>query len=256
MGDIKSFGDTDIGLRRVLNEDSFFLDDELGLYIVADGMGGQNAGEIASRTAVDVVTTFMRRSLDSEELTWPFGVVPSLSYNGNRLRTAIMMANKRVWREAETRQEYVGMGTTIVAALTEDAALTFCSAGDSRAYRIREDQLDQITTDDSWVQAAFSAGALNRERFEDHPMRNVVTKALGAKETIEIEILEEPLRRGDLYLLCSDGLHGAVHDTKILEIVLAADMNLQKAVSDLITAANDGGGKDNITALLFRYRST
>ena len=235
---MKSFGDTDIGLRRVLNEDSFFLDDELELYVVADGMGGQNAGEIASKTAVNVVVTFIRRTRSSEELTWPFGLIPSLSYNGNRLRTAIMMANKHVWREAETRQEYLGMGTTIVAALAEDAVLTFCGAGDCRVYRIRGSQLDQITTDDSWVQAAFWAGALNRERFEDHPMRNVVTKAVGARETIEVEILETPLQGDDLYLLCSDGLHGAVPDPKILEIVLAADMNLQKAVSDLISAAN------------------
>ena len=255
MGSVESFGETDIGRRRVLNEDSFLLDDELRLYIVADGMGGQNAGEIASRTAVDVAAAFIRRSRDSQELTWPFGLATNLSYNGNRLRTAIMMANKRVWKEAETRQEYVGMGTTIVAALAEDAVLTFCSAGDSRAYRIREKHLDQITTDDSWVQAAFSAGALDPERFEDHPMRNVVTKAVGAKETIDVEILEAPLKEGDLYLLCSDGLHGMVHGSKILEIVLAAGMNLQKAVSDLITAANDGSGKDNITALLFRYRS-
>jgi serine/threonine protein phosphatase PrpC len=252
---MQSFGESNVGRRRGLNEDSLFFDDGLGLYIVADGMGGQNAGEIASRTAVDVVTTFIRRSNKSNEMTWPFGIVAHLSYNGNRLRTAVMLANKHVWRDAETRQEFVGMGTTIVAALVENAVLTLCSAGDSRAYRIRQNQLEQITTDDSWVQAAFSAGALNPERFQDHPLRSIVTKAVGAKETIDVDILEAPIQEGDLYLLCSDGLHGMIEDSKILEIVLATDGNLQKTVADLIAAANASGGKDNITALLLRHRS-
>ena len=252
---VESFGLTDVGRRRALNKHSFFIDGQLGLYIVADGMGGENDGEVASRTAADAVATFIRRSKESE-ITWPFGIVPHLSHNGNRLRTAIMMANKRVWKEAESRPEYVGMGTTIVAALIEDDVLTLCGAGDSRAYRIRENQLDQITTDDSWIQAAVSAGALTHERLQEHPMRNIITKAVGAKETIEAEILETPLQEGDLYLLCSDGLHGMIPESRILEIVLATDGNLQKAVADLIAAANAGGGKDNITALLFRYQST
>jgi len=252
---VESFGGTDLGRRRQLNEDSFLIDDELGLYIVADGMGGENAGEIASRMAVDVVATFIRRSNESE-ITWPFGIVPQLSRNGNRLRTAIMLANKRVWKEAESRQEYIGMGTTIVAALVEDAVLTLCSAGDSRAYRIRGNQLDQITTDDSWVQAAASAGALNHVRLQEHPMRNIITKVVGANETIDVEILENPLQEDDLYLLCSDGLHGMIDNSRILETVSATDGNLQKAIADLIAAANAAGGKDNITALLIRYRST
>jgi len=252
---MQSFGESNVGRRRGLNEDSLFFDDGLGLYIVADGMGGQNAGEIASRTAVDVVATFIRRSNKSSEMTWPFGIVPHFSYNGNRLRTAVMLANKQVWRDAEKQQEFVGMGTTIVAALVENAVLTLCSAGDSRAYRIRQNQLEQITTDDSWVQAAFSAGALNAERFQDHPLRSIVTKAVGAKETIDVDILEAPVQEGDLCLLCSDGLHGMIEDSKILEIVLATDGNLQKTVADLIAAANASGGKDNITALLLRYRS-
>jgi len=251
---VESFGWTDVGQLRALNEDSFFIDGELGLYIVADGMGGENAGEVASRTAADVVATFIRRSNESE-ITWPFGIVPHLSHNGNRLRTAIMLANKRVWKEAESRQEYVGMGTTIVAALVEDAVLTLCGAGDSRAYRIRENQLDQITTDDSWVQAAVSAGAMTHERFQEHPMRNIITKAVGAKEAIELEILETPLQEGDLYLLCSDGLHGMIDDSRILEIVSGTHGNLQEGVAGLIAAANAVGGKDNITALLIRYRS-
>jgi serine/threonine protein phosphatase PrpC len=253
MARMQSFGDTHIGLRRHLNEDTLFFDDDLGLYVVADGMGGQNAGEVASRTAVDVVTTFVRRSYESETITWPFGVVPTLSYEGNRLRSAIMLANKRVWRDAESREEYLGMGTTIVAALVENSALTFCGAGDCRAYRIRNNGIEQLTTDDSWVQAAISTGAVNAEKFREHPLRNIVTKAVGAKETIEIDVIEHTAQEGDLYLLCSDGLHSMITDSRILEVVAPAQGNLKKAAADLIAAANDSGGKDNVTVLLLSY---
>jgi protein phosphatase len=249
---MESFGESNVGRVRRLNEDSYFLDDRLGLYLVADGMGGQNAGEVASKTAVDVVVTFIRRSNESTEITWPFGVLSDFSYSGNRLRTAMMLANKRVWKDAESREEYLGMGTTLVAALVENSLLTISSAGDSRAYRIRGKQLDQLTTDDSWVQAALSAGALPANRFQDHPLKSIVTKAVGAKETIDVDIIEIPIEEGDLYLLCSDGLHAMVDNSKILEIVLAANGNLRKTTADLIAAANDSGGKDNVTAVLFQ----
>jgi serine/threonine protein phosphatase PrpC len=253
MARMHSFGDTHIGLRRHLNEDTLFFDDDLCLYVVADGMGGQNAGEVASRTAVDVVTTFVRRSFESETITWPFGVVPTLSYEGNRLRSAIMLANKRVWRDAESREEYLGMGTTIVAALVENSALTFCGAGDCRAYRIRNNAIEQLTTDDSWVQAAISTGAVTAEKFREHPLRNIVTKAVGAKETIEIDVIEHTAQDGDLYLLCSDGLHSMITDSRILEVVAPLRGNLKEAAAALIAAANESGGKDNVTVLLLSY---
>ena len=256
MYSMESFGKSDVGYRREINEDSFLVDDELGLYIVADGMGGQNAGEVASRMAVDVVARFISRSRDSDGLTWPFGIDPELSVNGNRIRTAVMMANRRVWKEADSKQEFTGMGTTIVTVLAEHGVLTFCSAGDSRVYRIRDRGIEQITTDDSWIQAAVLAGATINDRLQQHPMRNLVTKAVGAKETIDLDIAETPFRNGDLYLLCSDGLHGMVPDGKILEIVLATEGDLEKAVGNLVAAANASGGKDNVTALLLRCNSS
>jgi protein phosphatase len=255
MNNLQSFGKTDMGRRRETNEDGFFSDDELGLYIVADGMGGQNAGEVASSMTIDVVAGFIRRSRDSDVLTWPFGIAPELSVNGNRIRTAVMMANRRLWKAADSQQEYLGMGSTIVTSLAEHGVLTFCSAGDSRAYRIRNNTMEQITTDDSWIQAAVLAGAPIQDRLSDHPMRNVVTKAVGAKETIELEIFETPFEKEDLYLLCSDGLHGVLSDSKILEIIQSSDGNIQQAVGDLIAAANAAGGKDNVTALLVRRGS-
>ena len=251
---IKSAGVTDIGRRRQLNEDALFVDDESGLYVVADGMGGHNAGEVASKLAVETVSNFVRRSGDDEEITWPYGVDPSISINANRLRTAIMLANKRVWKEADNREDYTGMGTTIVAGLVEDDSITLCAAGDSRAYRLRGDALDQITTDDSWVQVALTEGLLQADEAENHPMKNIITKAVGAKQNIELTVYEEPLKDGDVYLLCTDGLHGMVAEAKILEILRDKKDDLEQTVQTLVAAANEKGGKDNITAVVLQYR--
>ena len=251
---IKSVGVTDIGRRRQLNEDALFVDDESGLYVVADGMGGHNAGEVASKLAVETVSNFVRRSGDDEEITWPYGVDPSISINANRLRTAIMLANKRVWKEADNREDYTGMGTTIVAGLVEDDSITLCAAGDSRAYRLRGDALDQITTDDSWVQVALTEGLLQADEAENHPMKNIITKAVGAKQNIELTVYEEPLKDGDVYLLCTDGLHGMVAEAKILEILRDKKDDLEQTVQTLVAAANEKGGKDNITAVVLHYR--
>jgi len=252
---IKSAGVTDIGRRRQLNEDALFVDDESGLYVVADGMGGHNAGEVASKLAVETVSNFVRRSGDDEEITWPYGVDPSISINANRLRTAIMLANKRVWKEADNREDYTGMGTTIVAGLVEDDSITLCAAGDSRAYRLRGDALDQITTDDSWVQVALTEGLLQADEAENHPMKNIITKAVGAKQNIELTVYEEPLKDGDVYLLCTDGLHGMVAEAKILEILRDKKDDLEQTVQTLVAAANEKGGKDNITAVVLQYRN-
>jgi protein phosphatase len=251
---IESFGATDVGLRRKLNEDSLLVDNDSGLFVVADGMGGHNAGEIASRIAVETVANFVQRSRAEEEITWPYGVDPKLSMNANRLLTAVMLANKRVWKEADHRQDYTGMGTTIVAALADAETISFVSAGDSRAYRLRKNVFQQMTVDDSWVQAAVDEGVLLPEEAESHPMKNIITKAIGAKENIEITVDEYSLEDDDLYLLCSDGLHGMVSEVRLAEIVRGSNGSLPNLVRDLIDAANGSGGKDNVTALVLRYR--
>lgn len=250
---IASAGLTDIGRRRQLNEDAMFVDDDSGLYVVADGMGGHNAGEVASKLAVETVSKFVRRSGDDEEITWPYGVDPAISINANRLRTAIMLANKRVWKEADNREDYTGMGTTIVTGLAEEDNIILCGAGDSRAYRLRDDAFDQITTDDSWVQVALTEGLLQAEEAENHPMKNIITKAVGAKQNIELTVQEETLEDGDMYLLCTDGLHGMLTRTEILEILMTKKDDLEQAVQSLIAAANENGGKDNVTAVVLRY---
>jgi protein phosphatase len=217
-------------------------------------MGGHNAGEIASRLAAETVSNFIRRALQEEEITWPYGVDPKLSINANRLRTAIMLANKRVWKEADNRPDYTGMGTTVVAALVGEDSITFASAGDSRVYRIRDEKIEQMTTDDSWVQVAINEGVLEPDEADTHPMKNIITKAVGAKESIEFKVQEEELGDGDLYLLCSDGLHGMISDEEILDVVLHSEGGLEKCIHGLIQAANESGGKDNVTVLALRYR--
>lgn len=251
---IECFGATDVGLRRKLNEDSLLVDGALGLFVVADGMGGHNAGEIASRLAVETVGNFVQRSREEEEITWPYGVDPKLSLNSNRLLTAVMLANKRVWKEADNRQDYTGMGTTIVAALVNDDTISFVSAGDSRAYRLRDEEFRQMTVDDSWVQAAVDEGVLLPEEAESHPMKNIITKAIGAKENIDISVEEYELEDNDLYILCSDGLHGMIPDRQISEMVRSSNGSLEGLVQELIATANDKGGKDNVTALALRFR--
>ncbi len=251
---IESFGATDVGLRRKLNEDSLLVDGAVGLFVVADGMGGHNAGEIASRLTVETVGNFVQRSCEEEEITWPYGVDPKLSLNANRLATAVMLANKRVWKEADNRQDYTGMGTTIVAALVNDQSISFVSAGDSRAYRLRNEDFQQMTVDDSWVQAAVDEGVLLPEEAESHPMKNIITKAIGAKENLDVSVQEHALEDNDLFLLCSDGLHGMISDRTIAEMLVAANGSLEELVHKLIRTANENGGKDNVTALAVRYR--
>lgn len=251
---IESHGASHVGRLRQLNEDSLLVDADAGLFIVADGMGGTHAGEVASQMAVAVVTDFVRRSQREEADIWPYGLDARLSRNGNRLRNAVMLANHRVWKEADLRPDRAGMGTTIVAALADGDHLTLCSAGDSRAYLIRAGRLDQITTDDSWVQAALIEGVLSSAEARDYPLKNVLTKAVGGQESIDVDVIERQLEDGDVYLLCSDGLHAMLTDAEILETVLAAGGDLKRAGRDLIDGANSSGGKDNITALLFAYR--
>jgi len=252
---VDSYGASDVGLRRQLNEDYLVINEDSRIFIVADGMGGHNAGEVASSLAAETVKNFILRSVDKEDITWPYGVDPKMSFDANRLRTAFLLANKRVWKEADNREDYTGMGTTMVAAMVDGIHITFASAGDSRVYRIRNGEIEQMTVDDSWIQVAISEGVLDPDEAETHPMRNIITKAIGAKETIDLTVQEEELIENDLFLLCSDGLHGMISDRGILKIVIESEGELEKCIKNLIQAANDNGGKDNVTALAVRLRA-
>jgi PPM family protein phosphatase len=250
---IEAVGLTDVGRRRKLNEDSILVDNESGLYSVCDGMGGHNAGEVASKMAIEALASFIQKSHVEKEITWPFGLDVNLSYDGNRLKTAIKLANKRVYKAADNREEYTGMGTTIVAALVTANLLSVGWAGDSRCYFIRDGVLTQLTRDDSWVSAAWAEGILSASEIEKHPLRNVITKAVGAKETIETDIVEHRFQPGDIALICSDGLHSMINDALITAAITPFPPSLTEAASKLITAANEAGGKDNVSVVLLRY---
>lgn len=250
---IEAYGQTDVGRRRKLNEDSFVVDAEASLYAVCDGMGGHNAGEVASRMAIEALESFIQKSHREKEITWPYGLETELSFEGNRLKTAIKLANKRVYKAADNREDYTGMGTTAVAALVNGNVATIGSAGDSRVYLFRAGTLTQLTRDDSWVSAAWTEGILTSDEIDKHPLRNVITKAVGAKESIEIDIVEHPLASGDVIMLCSDGLHAMMNDEAILGVVTPFPDTLEQAAAQLIDAANEAGGKDNVTVVLVRY---
>jgi serine/threonine protein phosphatase PrpC len=250
---IEAFGRTDVGRRRKLNEDSFLVATDSHLYAVCDGMGGHNAGEVASRMAIETLAAFVERSGVEKEITWPWGLDANLSFDANRLKTAIRLANSRVFQSADSDEELTGMGTTVVAALVSGNTMTLGSAGDSRCYLLREGQFRQLTQDDSWVSAALGEGILNSDDVERHPLRNVITKAVGARDSIDLELIEQPLQAGDVALLCSDGLHGMLGDEEIARLLGPGSGSLEEMTADLVGAANEAGGRDNVSAVLLRY---
>ena len=251
---IEAFGKTDVGRRRKLNEDNILIDRDTNLFAVCDGMGGHNAGEVASKMAIETLHAFIAKSQGEEkDITWPYGLEPQLSFEANRLKTAIKLANKRIFKAADNREDYTGMGTTLVAALVNDGTLTVGNAGDSRCYRVRDGKLTQLTRDDSWVSAAWAEGILSSDEIDRHPLRNVITKAVGAKVDIELETSEHKLAAGDIILLCSDGLHAMITDAQILALLHPLPGSLEKTADVLIDAANEAGGKDNVSVVLLKY---
>jgi protein phosphatase len=249
---IEAYGRTDVGRRRKINEDSYLVSPETSLYAVCDGMGGHNAGEVASKMAIETISAFVERSAVEKEITWPWGLDANVSFDANRLKTAIRLANSRVYQAADNREELTGMGTTVVAVLVSPELVTIGSAGDSRCYLVRDGKLSQLTRDDSWVSAALGEGILNSDDVEHHPLRNVITKAVGARDTIDLEVVEHDLKVGDLLMLCSDGLHGMINDQEIKRILVPVPESLEAASARLVDAANEAGGRDNVSVVLLR----
>jgi len=235
---------TDVGRRRELNEDTLFAANRL--FVVCDGMGGHQAGEVASRLAADAIATFVARADDDPDMTWPFGFAPDAAPDGNRLQNAIKLANGVVFRESAASDELAGMGTTVVAVLVSPARgeMTYGHVGDSRIYLIRAGQITQLTVDDS----------LSQLGGDDAPsMKNVLTKALGIRPEVDFEVVTRKLEVGDIVLLCSDGLTNMLTDPSILEVVRAHEGDLGEACRQLVATANDNGGRDNVSVVLVRY---
>ena len=252
----ESYGLSDRGLRRHHNEDAFLVRDDLGLAIVADGMGGHAAGEVASDLAVKEVERIVGDTRAHDGDTWPEEWDRRLSVNANRLMTSILAAHRSVTDAVEGNLGLRGMGATVVATLLDQATgrLTIGHVGDSRAYTFREGELVLLTSDHSWVHEQVIAGLLTEEAARNHPLKNVVTRALGGAQEPLVDVREEAMRSGDVILLCSDGLNTMLEDSEI-EVLLQRESDLSKVAHDLVLEANRRGGVDNVTVVLFRIRA-
>jgi protein phosphatase len=242
---------TDVGQKRNHNEDYFSLIEDEQLFIVADGMGGHASGEVASKMAAETVGEFYQRTKD-EEATWPYKVDRSLSYIENRLVCGIKLANYRIFEAASRDIRYKGMGTTIVSALIKADKIYLAHVGDSRCYRIRDGKIQQLTRDHSLLEDYKEAKPdMTDEEQRNFPHKNVITRALGMRDTVQVDVKPHQIMDGDFYVMCSDGLSGMVEDEQIREIV-AKGKSLERVVEELVDQANRAGGTDNITTLVLQ----
>jgi protein phosphatase len=254
-GRVRFAGETNIGLKRQHNEDSFFLPDADRLAIVADGMGGHASGEVASKMAVEMVAEHFKGTSEEAELTWPYKLDHSDRYEANRLINGIKLANLEIYERAQREEGCHGMGTTIVASFFLDDKVLVGHVGDSRVYRYRDGQLVQLTEDHSLLNDYIKMKRLSSDDAGKFPHKNVIVRALGMKESVQVDLISDPHRLGDVYLMCSDGLSGMVDDAG-LAFILSEENDLDAACERMIQAANRNGGVDNITCLLARLEPT
>ena len=249
MPSIEAFGMTDVGRKRKHNEDNYALDLEEGLFIVADGMGGHAAGEVASKITVETIGEFIAATRQKEEATWPFKYNHRLLFNSNRLAVAIEKANERVMSAVAAQPWLKGMGTTVVAGLLNEKILSLAHVGDSRAYLFRGGKLSLLTDDHSWVHEQVTAGILTEEEAKSHPLKNVVTRALGGGPSVSPDLQELSFSAGDRFVFCSDGLTTMLADGEIRDCA-AAEKDPQTLCRRLVDMANEKGGVDNITVVV------
>jgi serine/threonine protein phosphatase PrpC len=254
---LRAYGVTDKGRVRATNEDDFAIEERLRLCVVADGMGGHNAGEVAARLAVDAIVEFVRESRASGSQsaagTWPFGFDRSLSEGGNRLRTAIHLANVQILEAAGSAGALAGMGTTVVAALVEGHHLSVGHVGDSRLYLVVNDRIRQLTHDDSWVAKMLAQNPdADPAVLDHHPMRNALTNVVGARARIDVHVVERTLSGGERLVLSTDGVHGVLDEHQMERIVLDSP-DLTQMSEGLVGAALARGSRDNCTAVVARY---
>lgn len=242
-------GNTNVGMKRTHNEDSYALLEDDHLYVVADGMGGHASGEVASKMAIDTLRDFFASTSEDPEATWPYKMDKSCGYEENRLITSIKLANLRIHESAKKDAQLRGMGTTLVAILVVDEGVLVAHVGDSRAYRLRDGQLKQLTSDHSLLNDYIKMKRLSAEEIENFPHKNVIVRALGMKETVRVDTRIDPPQPGDTYILCTDGLSGPCTDDDILEAATSTT-DLKQACGSLIDRANENGGPDNVTVVL------
>ena len=248
---ITSCGITDVGVKRTNNEDNYLINEELSLYVVCDGMGGHVGGEFASAIAVNTVEEVLTTmELRPEELGVDQQDDGPVELTREKLRYAIRLAGKRIFQKAQEEPEYKGMGTTCLALLVDGGNAFIAHVGDSRGYVVREGRIEQLTEDHSLVNQHIKAGLITPEQARNHKLKNIITRSLGYMEDVEIDIQVRAVRRGDRFVLCSDGLSNLVEAGEIGESVL--DYGPQEAGRHLIETACDRGGDDNITVIVAR----
>jgi len=245
-------GQSDVGLQREHNEDSFVVLVEHDLFIVADGMGGHRAGDVASRIATETISEFFRTTAN-EDVTWPFHFDTNLSEEENRLLTGIRVANRQIFDHSTRSREYSGMGTTVVGAMFSPRRqrMYIGHVGDSRCYRVRDGGIRLLTRDHSLINDYLLAMPDLTEAQKEELPKNVITRALGMQDHVVIDLQHDDPHPGDVYVLCSDGLSGMVGDEDIRDVVLRSS-DMADACRNLIAKANEHGGEDNITAVLVR----
>jgi protein phosphatase len=244
---------SDTGLKRPHNEDCFVVDPLLGLYVVCDGMGGGNAGEIASALAVEAIYAHLAEAVKNPDIPLIGPCNATVSALANHLASAIRGANEVIHRQSWSRPDYAGMGTTVVAALLHEALLTIAHVGDSRLYLVRNRTIHALTTDHSWVAEQILKGDMTEEEAERSPRRNIVTRALGVESSVDVELTEVPVKNRDMLLLCSDGLTRGVSPNDILH-VLSGSEDLPTMSDRLIAMANEADGNDNTTVVVVALR--
>ncbi|MFN2301980.1 MAG: Stp1/IreP family PP2C-type Ser/Thr phosphatase, partial [Gammaproteobacteria bacterium] len=240
-------GLTDPGRVRDHNEDAIVFDEQLGLVVVADGMGGYNAGEVASGIAIKSIVEVVREGLDNARHA-PEDPETGLIAGTLLLRDAIRRANHIIFHASQTQPQCAGMGTTVVACLFHEDRVSVAHVGDSRLYRLRSGQFEQVTTDHSLLAELVARGFYTPEEARQSLNKNLVTRALGIEKMVEVALAEEPVLGGDTFLLCSDGLSDMVEDSDIGLTISNFGANLQAAAEQLVQRANDNGGRDNISA--------
>ena len=239
---LKSYSVTNIGMVRKLNQDYVYRSElPVGnlpnLFLVADGMGGHNAGDFAAKLAVTTIAELIADSdeTDAEKL----------------LDRSVSVANAVVFRSAEASPELAGMGTTIVAAVCDGDKLTVANVGDSRLYVVNKDGINQITRDHSWVEEMIRRGGIAREDARNHPDKNIITRAVGVGNSVRIDFFEQKIKEDDIILICTDGLTNMLIDEEI-QSVLLSERNIEEKAEELVRRANDNGGRDNISVILIQ----
>lgn len=247
---IRGAGMSDVGLQREHNEDSFAILPEFDLYLVADGMGGHRAGDVASKMATHSIAAFFRAT-QNEDATWPFHFDPHMSLEENRLVTGIKVANRKIFEASVTHREVQGMGTTVVGVLFSrtNNRVYVAHVGDSRCYRVRDGEITLLTRDHSLLNDYLLVMPDMTEAQKEELPKNVITRALGMQESVVVDMMPEEPKSGDAYVLCSDGLSGMVTDEGIRDIVLQSGGEMDKASRVLVEKANENGGEDNITVI-------